>query len=101
MKILIQMIITQFVLIYSVSAQLWTPDLGTRNFKNPIIFADYSDPDVIWVGEDFYMVSSIFNCMSGILVFNIISIKKGLGLLVRYMLPAPACGLKQKLDCFA
>ena len=74
MKILIQMIITQFVLIYSVSAQLWTPDLGTRNFKNPIIFADYSDPDVIWVGEDFYMVSSSFNCMPSIPVFNIVSI---------------------------
>jgi beta-xylosidase len=30
-------------------------------YKNPIIFSDYSDPDVIRVGEDFYMVCSSFN----------------------------------------
>jgi len=29
-------------------------------YQNPIIHADYSDPDVIRVGEDFYMVSSSF-----------------------------------------
>ncbi len=42
--------------------QPWSPDLGNGNYKNPIIYADYSDPDVISVGEDFYMVASSFNC---------------------------------------
>ncbi|MCA1922975.1 glycoside hydrolase 43 family protein [Buttiauxella noackiae] len=30
-------------------------------YKNPILHADYSDPDIIHVGDDFYMVSSSFN----------------------------------------
>lgn len=30
-------------------------------YKNPILYADYSDPDVIRVGEDYYMVSSSFS----------------------------------------
>ncbi|MGN0814449.1 MAG: glycoside hydrolase 43 family protein [Candidatus Coproplasma sp.] len=30
-------------------------------FTNPIIFSDYSDPDVIRVGENFFMVASSFN----------------------------------------
>lgn len=30
-------------------------------YKNPVIFADYSDPDAIRVGDDFYMVASSFN----------------------------------------
>ena len=30
-------------------------------YKNPILHADYSDPDIIRVGGDFYMVSSSFN----------------------------------------
>lgn len=30
-------------------------------YKNPIIFSDFSDPDAIRVGDDFYMVSSSFN----------------------------------------
>jgi len=30
-------------------------------YFNPIILSDYSDPDVIRVGEDFYMIASSFN----------------------------------------
>jgi beta-xylosidase len=46
------------------------PDLKNGNYKNPVIFADYSDPDVIRVNNDFYMVSSSFNCMPGIPVLH-------------------------------
>ena len=28
-----------------------------QQYQNPILYADYSDPDVIRVGEDYYMVS--------------------------------------------
>jgi len=52
------------------SAQDWVPDLGNGKYKNPVLFADYSDPDVIRVGEDFYMVASSFNCMPGIPVLH-------------------------------
>jgi len=51
-------------------AQNWVPDLGNGKYKNPVLFADYSDPDVIRVGEDFYMVASSFNCMPGIPVLH-------------------------------
>lgn len=30
-------------------------------YTNPVILSDYSDPDVIRVGDDFYMVASSFN----------------------------------------
>jgi len=52
------------------SAQPWVPDLGNGRYKNPIIFADYSDPDIVRVGDDFYMVASSFNCMPGIPVLH-------------------------------
>jgi len=44
----------------------WIPDLQNGNYKNPVIFADYSDPDVICVDKKFYMVSSSFNCVPGL-----------------------------------
>jgi beta-xylosidase len=50
--------------------QTWAPDLGDGKYKNPIIFADYSDPDVIRVDDNFYMVASSFNCMPGIPVLQ-------------------------------
>ncbi len=42
------------------------PDLGNRTYKNPILFADYSDPDVIRVGNDYYLVASSFHFMPGL-----------------------------------
>ncbi len=35
-------------------------------YQNPILYADYSDPDVIRVGEDYYMVSSSFAYLPGV-----------------------------------
>ncbi len=52
------------------AAQIWQPDLGNGRYKNPVLFADYSDPDVIRVDDDFYMVASSFNCMPGIPVLH-------------------------------
>lgn len=38
-------------------------DQGDGTYRNPILKADYSDPDVIRVGEDFYLVASEFHFM--------------------------------------
>jgi beta-xylosidase len=38
-------------------------DLRNGRYKNPILNADYSDPDVIKVGDSFYMVCSDFHFM--------------------------------------
>lgn len=43
------------------AAQPWNPDLGDGTYRNPVLFADYSDPDVVRVGGDFWLVSSSFN----------------------------------------
>jgi beta-xylosidase len=39
-------------------------------FTNPVIHADYSDPDVVRTGDDYYMVASSFNCVPGIPVLH-------------------------------
>lgn len=48
----------------------WTPDLGDGTYRNPVIFADYSDPDVIRAGRDFYMAASSFNCTPGLPILH-------------------------------
>ena len=39
-------------------------------YENPVLLSDYSDPDVIRVGEDFYMVASSFNHVPGVPVLH-------------------------------
>ncbi|WP_447642983.1 MULTISPECIES: glycoside hydrolase family 43 protein [Chitinophagaceae] len=51
-------------------SKVWNPDLGNGNYKNPVINADYSDPDAIRVGEDFYMVASSFDQVPGIPILH-------------------------------
>nr|WP_294897008.1 glycoside hydrolase 43 family protein [uncultured Pedobacter sp.] len=51
-------------------SKVWVSDLGNGKYKNPILNADYSDPDAIRVGDDFYMVSSSFNHTPGLPVMH-------------------------------
>src|SRR5205823_14422060 len=39
-------------------------------YQNPVIYADYSDPDVIRSGDDYYLVASSFTCQPGIPVLH-------------------------------
>ncbi len=39
-------------------------------YTNPILYADYSDPDVIRVGRDYYMVASSFHFSPGIPILH-------------------------------
>lgn len=48
----------------------WSPDQGDGTYRNPIICADYSDPDVVRRGVDFYLTSSSFNCTPGLPILH-------------------------------
>lgn len=48
----------------------WTPDQGDGTYRNPVLHADYSDPDVIRVGEDYYLTASSFNCTPGLPILH-------------------------------
>ena len=45
-------------------------DMGDGTYRNPIIAADFSDPDPIRVGDDFYMVTSTFETSPGVTVLH-------------------------------
>ncbi len=48
----------------------WYGDLRNGKYKNPILFSDYSDPDIIRIGNDFFMVASSFTYFPGIPVLH-------------------------------
>ena len=49
---------------------LWQADLGNGFYKNPVLYADYSDPDVVAVGDDYYMTASSFNSAPGLPILH-------------------------------
>lgn len=52
------------------ASRAWVADLGDGTYRNPIIHADYSDPDVVRVGDDFYMTASSFNAVPGLPILH-------------------------------
>ncbi len=44
----------------------WVADLGNGRYQNPILYADYSDPDAIRVDSTFYMTASSFSNAPGL-----------------------------------
>ena len=53
-------------------SEVWSPDRGDGTYMNPVINADYSDPDVCVgpSGEDYYMTASSFNCVPGLPILH-------------------------------
>lgn len=49
---------------------MWNADLGNGMYKNPILYADYSDPDACRVGEDYFMIASSFCNAPGLPVLH-------------------------------
>ncbi|MFP5394168.1 MAG: glycoside hydrolase 43 family protein [Gammaproteobacteria bacterium] len=44
----------------------WVADQGDGTYRNPVLHADYSDPDAIRVGDKFYMTASSFSNAPGL-----------------------------------
>lgn len=51
-------------------SQVWCPDNGDGTYTNPVLNADYSDPDLCVVGDDYYLTASSFNCMPGLPILH-------------------------------
>ena len=47
-------------------SKAWVADNGDGTYKNPVLHADYSDPDAIRVGNYYYLVASSFENIPGL-----------------------------------
>lgn len=48
----------------------WVPDRGDGTYRNPVLFADYSDPDAIRVGDDYWLTASSFSHVPGLPILH-------------------------------
>jgi beta-xylosidase len=50
--------------VFSAALALALP--ASARYRNPVLFADYSDPDVVKAGRDYFMVASSFQAVPGL-----------------------------------
>jgi xylan 1,4-beta-xylosidase len=48
------------------STETWTPDNGDGTFTNPLFYDEFSDPDLIRVGDWFYLTGTTMHAMPGL-----------------------------------
>ena len=48
----------------------WTADNGNGTYTNPLFYDEFSDPDLIRVGEDFYLAGTTMHAMPGLVILH-------------------------------
>lgn len=51
-------------------AQSWTADNGNGTYTNPLFYDEFSDPDIIRVGDDYYLAGTTMHCLPGLVVLH-------------------------------
>ena len=50
--------------------QSWTADNGNGTFTNPLFYDEFSDPDVIRVGDDYYLAGTTMHAVPGLVILH-------------------------------
>ncbi len=64
------LLLAAFALTAPLTAATWHADNGNGTFTNPLFYDEFSDPDLIRVGEDFYLTGTTMHTMPGLPVLH-------------------------------
>jgi len=70
LRIISVILITLAIVPGAASAQTWQADNGNGTYSNPLFFDEFSDPDMIRVGADFYLTGTTMHSMPGLPVLH-------------------------------
>ena len=52
------------------SAQSWTADNGNGTYTNPLFYDEFSDPDILRVGDDYYLAGTTMHAVPGLVILH-------------------------------
>ena len=52
------------------SRKTWSADNGNGTYTNPLFYDEFSDPDIIRVGEDYYLAGTTMHSVPGLVVLH-------------------------------
>ena len=48
----------------------WTADNGNGTFTNPLFYDEFSDPDILRVGDDYYLAGTTMHSVPGLVILH-------------------------------
>lgn len=69
----LELTLLAFAMALSGAAQTtsWTADNGNGTYTNPLLYDEFSDPDVLRVGEDYYLAGTTMHTVPGLSLIHI------------------------------
>ena len=59
-----------FALTASAQPKSWTADNGNGTFTNPLFYDEFSDPDILRVGDDYYLAGTTMHTVPGLVILH-------------------------------
>jgi beta-xylosidase len=59
-----------FFFVATAFSATWTADNGNGTFTNPLFYEEFSDPDLIRVGDDYYLTGTTMHAMPGLPILH-------------------------------
>ena len=56
--------------LFTSSAQSWTADNGNGTYTNPLFYDEFSDPDILRVGDDYYLAGTTMHTVPGLVILH-------------------------------
>lgn len=70
MRRFLLLLLTSYLLPLTSSAQSWTADNGNGTFTNPLFYDEFSDPDILRVGDDYYLAGTTMHTVPGLVILH-------------------------------
>ena len=56
--------------LFAAHAQSWTADNGNGTYTNPLFYDEFSDPDILRVGDDYYLAGTTMHTVPGLVILH-------------------------------
>ena len=70
MRRILLLLLTSYLLSLPSAAQSWTADNGNGTYTNPLFYDEFSDPDILRVGDDYYLAGTTMHTVPGLVILH-------------------------------
>ncbi len=69
-KLLIAALLAMTAVGTQAQTKSWTADNGNGTFTNPLFYDEFSDPDILRVGDDYYLAGTTMHAVPGLVILH-------------------------------
>lgn len=70
MRRILILFLTSYLLPLTSYSQSWTADNGNGTYTNPLFYDEFSDPDILRVGDDYYLAGTTMHTVPGLVILH-------------------------------